>query len=154
MNIPSRCKERLPPIDTADTTAAPMQKTSLVAPTDSTNSLEPNTVAIGTTGLERNVNRNDSAPLMSPLDSLVARVRGEFREMPGLRLTFAQACRLWQVDAATCEVILQTLRAEGFLARTASGMFMALPTPTAAASLPITGGREPRATMSLQRRSA
>ena len=32
------------------------------------------------------------------MEALVQRVRGEFREMPGLRLTFAQACRLWQLD--------------------------------------------------------
>jgi hypothetical protein len=43
---------------------------------------------------------------MPPLDSLAARIRGEYREMPGLRLTFAQACRLWQVDASTCETLL------------------------------------------------
>ena len=29
------------------------------------------------------------------------RIRGEFLEMPGLRLTSAQAARLWHVDAAT-----------------------------------------------------
>jgi hypothetical protein len=49
---------------------------------------------------------------MSPLESLVARIRGEYREMPGLRLTFAQACRLWQVDASTCEAVLHTLLKE------------------------------------------
>ena len=26
------------------------------------------------------------------------RIRGEFREMPGLKLTIAQAARLWQLD--------------------------------------------------------
>jgi hypothetical protein len=31
---------------------------------------------------------------MPPSELLFARIRGEFREMPGLRLTFAQACRL------------------------------------------------------------
>jgi len=62
-----------------------------------------------------------------PLESLVARIRGEYREMPGLRLTFAQACRLWQVDAATCERVLQTLVSERFLFRTADGAFIALP---------------------------
>src|SRR5256885_1886520 len=38
-----------------------------------------------------------------PLESLDARVRGEYREMPGLHLTCAQACRLWQLDAIECE---------------------------------------------------
>jgi hypothetical protein len=32
---------------------------------------------------------------MLPLESLVTRIRGEYGEMPGLSLTFAQARRLW-----------------------------------------------------------
>jgi hypothetical protein len=35
-----------------------------------------------------------------PPEWLVTRVRGEFFEMPGLRLTFEQACPLWQMDAS------------------------------------------------------
>jgi hypothetical protein len=65
---------------------------------------------------------------MPLLDSLRARVRGEYREMPGLRLTVPQACRLWQVDAPSCEAVLIELIAEGFLARTHDGAFIALPT--------------------------
>jgi hypothetical protein len=64
------------------------------------------------------------------LESLVARVRGEYTEMPGLRVTFAQACRLWQVDASTCETLLDQLVREGFLCKTDSGFYIA-----AAASL-------------------
>jgi hypothetical protein len=41
--------------------------------------------------------------------ALLARIRGEYREMPGLRLTRAQASRLWNVDAATCAQLLETL---------------------------------------------
>lgn len=63
-----------------------------------------------------------------PLESLVARVRGEYLEMPGLRVTFAQACRLWQLDAATCEMLLDHLVGEGFLDRTASGFYVAAAT--------------------------
>jgi hypothetical protein len=73
----------------------------------------------------------------SRLDSLLARIRGEYQEMPGLRLTRAQACRLWQVDPATCEVVLQTLLAEGFLARTTNGMFVASPAPEMARVKPL-----------------
>jgi hypothetical protein len=40
---------------------------------------------------------------MPPLDAFVARVRGEYCEMPGLRLTISQACRLWQVALSTYE---------------------------------------------------
>ena len=65
---------------------------------------------------------------MSPPETLVVRIRGEYREMPGLRLTFAQACRLWQVDGATCNAVLQTLVDEGFLIGRQDGTFIALPT--------------------------
>jgi len=63
---------------------------------------------------------------MSPLESLVARIRGEYQEMPGLRLTFAQACRLWQVDAATCQRLLDQLVRETFLYKTNGGAYIAL----------------------------
>jgi len=59
-------------------------------------------------------------------ESLLARIRGEYREMPGLRLTFAQACRLWQVDAATCEMLLEHLVREAFLYKTDNGAYVAL----------------------------
>jgi hypothetical protein len=62
---------------------------------------------------------------MSP--ALLIRIRGEYREMPGLRLTLPQACRLWQLDAATCKVVLQTLIEEGFLIGRQDGTFIALP---------------------------
>jgi len=65
-----------------------------------------------------------------PLESLVARVRGEYFEMPGLRLTVAQACRLWQVDAATCERVLAQLVREGFLHKTETGFYIAATTRT------------------------
>jgi hypothetical protein len=59
-------------------------------------------------------------------ESLVARIRGEYREMPGLRLTFAQACRLWQVDASTCGTLLEQLVREAFLYKTDNGAYVAL----------------------------
>jgi hypothetical protein len=58
-----------------------------------------------------------------PPESLVARVRGEYFEMPGLRVTLAQACRLWQVDMFTCEMLLEYLVRVGFLCKTASGFY-------------------------------
>ena len=60
-----------------------------------------------------------------PPESLVARVRGEYVEMPGLRVTLAQACRLWQVDVFTCEMLLEYLVREGFLCKTDSGFYIA-----------------------------
>ena len=57
-------------------------------------------------------------------DVLVRRVRGEYREMPGLRLTLLQARRLWGVDVMTCSAALAALEASGFLATTREGAFV------------------------------
>jgi hypothetical protein len=64
-------------------------------------------------------------PRFTPPEGLVARVRGEYAEMPGLRVTLAQACRLWQLDMATCEKLLDHLVGDGFLCRTDSGFYVA-----------------------------
>ena len=40
---------------------------------------------------------------------LLLRIEGEYREMPGLNLTMAQAQRLWGLDNNTCAVALTTL---------------------------------------------
>lgn len=61
----------------------------------------------------------DSAPIKAILD----RVRGEYLEMPGLRLTQAQAQRLWGLDAPTCGRILTLLLQTGFLRETYDGSF-------------------------------
>jgi len=51
-------------------------------------------------------------------------VRGEYLEMPGLRLTKQQAQRLWALDLATCDELLATLVGAQFLRRTHSGEYM------------------------------
>ena len=48
---------------------------------------------------------------------LLHRVRAEFRDMPGLRLTSGQAQRLFGVRVDVCERVLATLCAEGTLRR-------------------------------------
>jgi DNA-binding GntR family transcriptional regulator len=57
-------------------------------------------------------------------DLMLYRIRGEFIEMPGLRLTIEQAARLWHVDAATCAEALMRLVGEHFLLRTRSGAYV------------------------------
>jgi hypothetical protein len=64
---------------------------------------------------------------MPSLESLATRIRGEYREMPGLRLTVPQACRLWQIDARTCETLLDQLVRDAFLAKTDHGAYIAVP---------------------------
>ena len=46
---------------------------------------------------------------------VAVRVRAEFREMPGLRLTLPQAARLFNMDADRCERVLGSLVAAGYL---------------------------------------
>jgi hypothetical protein len=57
-------------------------------------------------------------------DDVLRRVRGEFLEMPGLRLTEAQARRLWNLDAASCKALLKALVDSRFLFCTRDGAFM------------------------------
>jgi hypothetical protein len=56
--------------------------------------------------------------------ALETRVRGEFLEMPDLRLAPAQAARLWAVDREACERVLSQLVASGFLWQTRAGLFL------------------------------
>ncbi len=55
--------------------------------------------------------------------AITDRVRGEFREMPGLTLTVAQAGRLWSLDPPTCTEVLTDLVDAGFLCRKSDGTF-------------------------------
>jgi len=43
------------------------------------------------------------------------RIRSEFYEMPGLKLTLAQASRLFQLDASRCEQVLASMVDTGHL---------------------------------------
>lgn len=54
-------------------------------------------------------------------EALVRRVRGEFLEMPGLRLTFAQAVRLWGIEHELCEQVVRDLIGRSFLRLTSGG---------------------------------
>lgn len=58
------------------------------------------------------------------IEEILCRVKGEFREMPGLRLTEAQARRLWGLDAVTCSALLGALTDAKFLLRTRDGAFL------------------------------
>jgi DNA-binding IclR family transcriptional regulator len=50
-------------------------------------------------------------------EDLSLRARAEFREMPGMCLTTAQAARLWQLSPARAEELLSQLVEAGFLVR-------------------------------------
>jgi hypothetical protein len=53
--------------------------------------------------------------------TLVQRVRAEFNEMPGLRLTPAQAARLLGLDQRSCERVISVLVRSSFLRWTTDG---------------------------------
>jgi hypothetical protein len=52
------------------------------------------------------------------------RIRGEYMEMPGLKLTVPQAARLWHLDQPSIEQLLNVLVADGVLHRTAAGAYL------------------------------
>jgi hypothetical protein len=55
------------------------------------------------------------------IEGVARRVREEFAEMPGLRLTPAQATRLWGLEQETCCAVIELLVAAAFLRRTPAG---------------------------------
>ena len=61
-----------------------------------------------------------------PHSSLINRIRGEFLEMPGLRLTLAQAQRFCAVERTLCQRVLGTLVETGFLCIKTDGTYTRL----------------------------
>jgi hypothetical protein len=67
---------------------------------------------------------------MRTIEDVLSRLRGEFLEMPGLRLNSAQVQRLCGVEQTTCQLALDLLvdaaflsvRSDGQYARVADGM--------------------------------
>ena len=66
----------------------------------------------------------EDSRIQSVPDALLSRVRSEFLEMPGLRLTEAQGRRLWGLEPAQCSALLAELLNTKFLYRTRDGAFM------------------------------
>jgi hypothetical protein len=54
---------------------------------------------------------------------LLRRIKAEYMEMPGLRLTVAQAGRLWGLDLPSCLDLLDRLIGEHFLQRRPDGTY-------------------------------
>jgi hypothetical protein len=64
------------------------------------------------------------SPQPQPLEGILRRIRGEYIEMPGLRLTATQAQRLWGLDRAACDAVLSALVDVEFLIRNRDGAFV------------------------------
>jgi len=55
------------------------------------------------------------------MNELVGRIRSEFLEMPGLRLTLVQAARLWGLEQDDCRRVIDALVGASFLRWTTAG---------------------------------
>lgn len=58
-----------------------------------------------------------------PHDAILARIRADYMEMPGLRLTLEQARRLCGVERALCQRVLDRLVEMKFLWVTPNGTY-------------------------------
>ena len=80
-------------------------------------------------------------------EQLVQRVKSEFIEMPGLRLTLEQGSRLWGLERDECDALLHslverkclTVTAAGTYGRAADGIARHVPLRAAKASLKSEG---------------
>jgi hypothetical protein len=56
-------------------------------------------------------------------EQLVRRIKSEYIEMPGLRLTTEQGARLWGIGVEQCGHVLKVLERRGFLAMRPDGQY-------------------------------
>lgn len=70
------------------------------------------------------------------IDEVLQRIQGEYLEMPGLRLTPAQAQRLWGLERDVCDALLGALVDARFLVRTRDGAFVRMEGARAVTSAP------------------
>jgi hypothetical protein len=67
----------------------------------------------------------EAKPRPAPrLNDLIALIRSEYREMPGLSLTLEQAQRLWSLDRSTCITVFERLVQMGALRTTKRGRYI------------------------------
>jgi hypothetical protein len=68
----------------------------------------------------------DKTLAIMPREQILSRIRSEYLEMPGLKLTCAQAQRLWAMDQQTCSELLESLTEDRFLRRREDGSYTRL----------------------------
>jgi hypothetical protein len=61
-----------------------------------------------------------------PVAEWVARVRADYREMPGMCLTSDQMCRFWHLDPSVGAAVAKTLVDAGFLRRLTNQTYVAV----------------------------
>lgn len=62
-------------------------------------------------------------PVGTRLDHWLQLIRGEFQEVPDLRVTLEQAAVLWNLEPRDLEVLLETFVDVGFLRRSPDGSY-------------------------------
>ena len=77
-----------------------------------------------------------------PYTALFTRVRGEYLEMPGLRLTFQQAQRLWGLERIDCRTVLEALVEAKFLCVKPDGTYARVSDGRDMLRRPLKAGRE------------
>ncbi len=82
------------------------------------------TLAAEPTPRTRQLQRETAVPNPTVPAEIISRIRSEYHEMPGLKLTPRQAQRLWALDRNMCERLLALLLSERFLKKTADGAFV------------------------------
>ena len=60
---------------------------------------------------------------MKTTQNLISRIRAEFLEMPGMRLTIQQVERLFGIERILCQTVLDSLVDEKFLCVTPAGLY-------------------------------
>ena len=73
---------------------------------------------------ERAVVTHGQADTDGSINATIHRIRSEYREMPGLRLTFEQMRRLWVLDRQTCRTLVEKLVDARFLKVTPDGQYV------------------------------
>lgn len=87
--------------------------------------------------------RVEHDPAAEALSGLVNRVKVEYQEMPGMRLTVSQAQRLFGINESVCRQVLEVLSNMGHL-RVADGQYMRAPERRAGGSVPPDPPQAPR----------
>lgn len=123
---------------TSDTMRSPASRSPRLpvrfgSPADGSTATNPLDAGISHLAIALGVEQWLAAPVAPPLtdggtapgEELYARVLAEYREMPGLSLTVAQAARLWRVAPEISEHVLHSLVELRRLRRTADGRYCA-----------------------------
>jgi hypothetical protein len=74
-------------------------------------------------GSDNAAHERSHEPLTMPSSALLCVIRGEFREMPGMRLTREQFRRSWNLTSQECELVLTQLLEDDFLIEARGGRF-------------------------------